>query len=66
MKPIVSYIQKIRLVFLTALCLGSIAAVGYAEELRDPALDPLLEKVKAAYNINLHYAEGPPIEIHQP
>lgn len=54
-----SYIHKIRLIFLTALCLGIISTGYCTEELRDPALDPLLEKVKTVYGINLHYAEGP-------
>jgi hypothetical protein len=51
---------KIKRLLLTALCLGSISAACRAEELRDPALDLLLQKVRAVYGINLHYAEGPP------
>lgn len=51
--------HKIRFIFLTALCLGNISAACCAEELREPSLDHLLEKVKAVYGINLHYAEGP-------
>jgi hypothetical protein len=50
---------KIRLILLTALCLGSLSTLCCAQELRDPALDHILEKVKAVYGINLHYAEGP-------
>ena len=51
--------HKIRFILLTALCLGSISTACCANDLRDPGLDHLLEKVKAVYGINLHYAEGP-------
>jgi hypothetical protein len=51
--------HKIRFILLTALCLGGISAAYCTEELRDPALDGLIEKVKAVYGINLHYTEGP-------
>jgi hypothetical protein len=56
---IMGYLHKIGLVLLTSLCLGSISVECRAEELRDPALDRLLEKVEADYGIDLHYAEGP-------
>jgi len=54
-----SDMRKIKFILLTALYLGSISAAGYAEKLREPPLDQLIEKVKAIYGINLHYAEGP-------
>jgi hypothetical protein len=54
-----SYTHKIRSILLTTLFLGSISAACYAEELRTPSFDHVLEKVKTIYGINLHYAEGP-------
>ena len=47
------------IILLTALYFGSISVACSAEELRDPALDQIVEKVKADYGINLHYSEGP-------
>lgn len=59
MKPLMIAIQKIKLFLLTTLCLKALSAACCAEEFHDPAIDRLLEEVKAAYGVDLHYAKKP-------